>query len=288
MFRRKLTRWALVVLAGASALAIAPAPSSRAAIHAGGCRPTVLIGSTDLDPVGEDPCPGIRPGAWVEGSVGRCTVNFIFSDGKRLMAGTAGHCVKKVGEVVSSVSLHRDIGRVVYRIRKSFFKDFALIGVYPELWSDVDPEACVWGGPTGIASGPQSEYSEIRHMGYGYALGYVPMSENAQPLTYARRGIAPHLDDPEQMHFLGTVAGGDSGSGAYLADGSALGVITVIEASVSTSDGVRGLVGGGRLDFLMGMASRALRRPLYLVTANGGLAGPVMSVPAPADERGQP
>lgn len=250
---------------------LGPLPSA-AASHPDSkvCVSATLIGSSN-DAPGQDPCPGIRPGAWISTSRGRCTINFIFSDRSRLFAGTAGHCVKKVGESVSSVSLHDNIGRVAFRIKRGFYRDFALIEIHRKLAEEVDPNACVWGGPTGIAEGPQADYSRILHMGYGYGLGYIPTTDNPQSITYARRGVAPQIEDPRQMHFLGLVSPGDSGSGAYLEDGRALGVITVLGASVSP-DGARGVVGGGRLPYLMHLASRRLHRPIYLVTADGALA----------------
>ena len=261
----------VLVTASLAVLAGSHSPAEASPSEGSSCRLHLLGAQTGgtLD----DPCPGIRPGAWIESSQGRCTINFIFSDKRRIYAGTAGHCVKP-GEVVNSLSLERPIGRVAFRVKRSYFHDFALIAVYPELQAEVDSEACSWKGPTDIASGPQPDLSEVRHMGYGYGLGYVPTTERGQPLTYARRGIAPHLKDPGEMHFVGTVAPGDSGSGAYLADGRALGVITVLEASVSTWDGVQGSVGGGRLDALMKLVSHRMGNPLYLVTSDGRLVSP--------------
>lgn len=237
------------------------------------CQGSNLV-ATHQDPGGSDPCPGIRPGAWISSSVGRCTINFIFSDKRSMFAGTAGHCVKRVGEKISATAPDITIGRVALRINRGYYRDFALIAIKRKLWSRVDPKACAWGGPVGLAVGTQDDLAEVRHMGYGYGLGYVPGTESGQPATYARRGVAPRLSDPEKIHFLGVVSPGDSGSGAYLKDGRALGVITVLEASLSSSEGVRGTVGGGRLDFLLELASKRMRRPIHLVNADGTLVTP--------------
>lgn len=212
----------------------------------------------------------VRPGSRIAGSRGRCTINFVFSDRSSLYAGTAGHCVRQ-GESIYSYALGRALGRVVFKIHEGYYRDFALIEIYPELRSRVDPAAGAVPGPTRIAAKNIQEPTEVQHLGYGYGLGYIPWTDERQPVTYVRRGLALSLDDPRELHFLGAVAPGDSGSGAYLPDGAALGVITVAEVEISTDEGAKGTVGGGRLRPLLRAAASDLGVPIYLVTTDGSL-----------------
>lgn len=255
----------LTGLVAAAALALAAAPAGASVVEGAASCPA-SPGSRQ----GQPSCEFVRPGSRIAGSNGRCTINFIFSDRSNLYAGTAGHCVRK-GESIYSFTLQRALGRVVFKLHDSYYRDFALIEIYPELKPHIDPAAGLVPGPTGIAGNSDEGPTEVQHLGYGYGLGYVPATDERQPATYARRGLALSLQDPRELHFVGAVGPGDSGSGAYLNDGSVLGVITVAEVEVSTANGARGTVAGGRLRPLLRAADRALGSQIYLVTSDGAL-----------------
>jgi hypothetical protein len=103
---------------------------------------------------------GIRPGAWVIAPYG-CTMNFVFTKSSRYAIGAAGHCVDKVGDTVTLVTLAPgtenpvlvDIGQVIARHENGIGDDFALVSIRPELNEWVFPTTAVIGGRAGNASG---------------------------------------------------------------------------------------------------------------------------------------
>lgn len=162
------------------------------------------------------PCSGrISPGARISTPVGLCSLNFLYTDQNNVWyAGSAGHCFRATGER-ASISGIGGIGTVVYRINSGVGSDFALIRIDSEDVGKIDPSMCHWGGPTqDTASG----HSVVRHYGYGV---FYDMTPN----TRARTGTTYSIGS-SSFTFAGTVTSGDSGSGARLLDGEALGAIT--------------------------------------------------------------
>jgi hypothetical protein len=147
---------------------------------------------------------GIRPGSWEIGPYG-CTMNFVFRKSGALGIGTAGHCVDKTGQHVTLITLAPgsgnpvlvDIGTVVARQESGVGNDFALVSIYPSLYSWVSATTAVVGGPCGAYNGS----------------GVVSVSN---PF----RGIGPAAFGPETVwhygHGLAIGTGGTPRAGAAL------------------------------------------------------------------------
>jgi hypothetical protein len=167
-------------------------------------------------PVGTSPCPGVRPGAFVNSETGQCTFNAAFSgsDG-HLYIGTAGHCILgespvggDVGEEswapgtgpVASDGAGAPIGRFAYAILQDP-KDFALI----ELDGGVplNAQMCHFGGPTAINSDQPTGPVVLHHYGNGIGLG---------TLLPARTGVALGMPDPDHVFAQAAAVPRDSGS----------------------------------------------------------------------------
>ena len=103
---------------------------------------------------------GIRPGAWMVSPYG-CTMNFVFRKSGARGIGTAGHCTDKTGQHVILLTLAPgngnpvlvDIGTVVARQDGGIGNDFALVSIYPALWSWISPTTAAVGGPCGAYTG---------------------------------------------------------------------------------------------------------------------------------------
>jgi hypothetical protein len=119
---------------------------------------------------------GIRPGSWEIDPYG-CTMNFIFQNGSSYAIGTAGHCVDKIGQNVTLVTLAPgganpvlvQIGPVIARHENGIGDDFALVAIPSTLNSWVFPTEAVVGGPCGLYSGFGPE--TVEHYGHGLAIG---------------------------------------------------------------------------------------------------------------------
>jgi hypothetical protein len=118
---------------------------------------TPLAAPTDAPLPGE---VGIRPGSWMISPYG-CTMNFVFQKSGALGIGTAGHCTDRTSEHVILLTLAPgngnpvlvDIGTVVARADGGVGNDFALVSIYPSLWSWVSATTAVVGGPCGAYTG---------------------------------------------------------------------------------------------------------------------------------------
>jgi hypothetical protein len=119
---------------------------------------------------------GIRPGAWMLFPAG-CTMNFVFRSGASFAIGTAGHCVSRVGEPVTLLTVAPgtsnpvlvNVGNVLKRADGGIGNDFALVSVNPVLNPWVDPTIAVIGGPCGQFTG--SGIQTVFHYGHGLVIG---------------------------------------------------------------------------------------------------------------------
>lgn len=164
---------------------------------------------------------GIRPGSWMIGPYG-CTMNFVFARGSRLGIGTAGHCTDSLRQDVDLLTLAPpgnnpvlvDVGKVVARHDNGIGDDFALVEIYPELYSWVSATTAVIGGPCGAyyGSGPET----VWHYGHGLAIGTGGTPRAGVSLMW------------QQDAFGWDSAGifGDSGSPVRVTDLKAAGVLT--------------------------------------------------------------
>lgn len=163
---------------------------------------------------------GIRPGQLliIEGGT-LCTSNFVFTSGGNFFIGTAGHC-GEVGDQVTMLYLPGglvNIGNVVLSTGDAGIgNDFALISINPALSGDVSPSMAHWGGPTGVYTG--SAPAVVVHSGWGAVIG-----TGGTP----RAGIGVDFEGPD-WRFAGAITPGDSGSGATVFGGPAVGNITHI------------------------------------------------------------
>ena len=119
---------------------------------------------------------GIRPGAWMIAPAG-CTMNFVFQQGGSFAIGTAGHCVSRVGEPVTLLTLAPgtenpvlvNVGSVISLRDNGIGDDFGLVSIRPELNPWVDPTIAVVGGPCGTYAGAGPE--TVWHYGHGLGIG---------------------------------------------------------------------------------------------------------------------
>ncbi|HET6403519.1 MAG TPA: hypothetical protein VFH78_02635 [Candidatus Thermoplasmatota archaeon] len=156
-------------------------------------------------------CAVIYPGAKALTPIGQCTLNFVVTDGVELYVGTAGHCVRGVGDRV------RVPGVVFGTVVQSAYgggRDWAFVRVDPEDRHLVDPTLATWGGPRGAREAMPGEV--VVHHGWGASLGQVDET----------RGRAGVVVAPVHRGFIyaGSVDSGDSGSPVMLATGEAAGI----------------------------------------------------------------
>lgn len=228
---------------------------------------------------------GIGPGSalqmGVDGIDSVCTAAFLLRDpttGAYYLS-TAGHCLVRdpedpttvTGETHPELALNRvdiclagclnnglSLGTYVSLVAQDGFHpvayaksggigaDFGLIRLPAEVHDQLRPALPQWGGPVGVADGSTGDL--VVHYGHGTLL--VPGVVAVVTRTPADQGrIAVHGgEDGESFSALGHVTGGDSGSGASLAEpdpvegarGTAgLGVIThsIVYAGAPTFSG---------------------------------------------------
>ena len=236
-------------------------------------------------PVGIGPCPGARPGAFVEVHISAddtsaCTLNFAFKGVDRAgrvsrYIGTAGHCAlptdnpadhsagerrwaNGTGPIAYDGAGNR-IGRVSYAILEGDY-DFALIRVANGV--PLSPRMCTFGGPTGINSSRTTETTYLEHHGQGS--GYdltVP----------GRTSVADGMPNRFHVFANGPSSPGDSGGPVISQDGRAVGVIVtggVHVGPVIDPDAVdAGVIGITRLGPVLARAEYIMRSDLTLLRA---------------------
>ena len=221
--------------------------------------------------------PGIRPGQWLvtvtTNPVGFawCSANFVFQSGGTLGLGTAGHCaaddaIGQYPDVTAYVNPplgqgqpgFYHIGTFVLAHNNDVGDDFAMIQLYPQYASWVNPTMPVWGGPTGVYTSTLPTVAE--HFGHGLVVG-----TGGTP----RAGVCPILDARNGGAFAwyGAGAPGDSGSGVKAVTGEALGNFT----HIVVLDGIPG-------EILPGMLAGTTMTKILQVAGgwslvNGGLVG---------------
>lgn len=167
--------------------------------------------------------PGIRPGQWLlsldTDGIGFawCTANYVFKKRSTFGLGTAGHCAAKdalsgfpdvTAYVVPPPSSGKlpgiyHIGRFVLSHDNGVGDDFAMIAIYSQFNSWMNPTMPVWGGPTGVKR--DTAPTVVEHFGHGTAVG-----TGGTP----RAGVAPIWDarGGDAFAWYGVGAPGDSGS----------------------------------------------------------------------------
>jgi hypothetical protein len=139
---------------------------------------------------------GIRPGSMAVFPYG-CTMAFVLRKSGKLAIATAGHCVDKVGQHVTLVTIAPgtdnpvlvDIGAVVERkfTESKLAPDYAIVAIRPALYDWVFPTIAEVGGPCGAYTGngvaqvpvptvfkgqePQVEPEVLFHYGHGLGIG---------------------------------------------------------------------------------------------------------------------
>ena len=164
---------------------------------------------------------GIRPGSWMISPAG-CTMNFVFRKSGAYAIGTAGHCVDKTGQPVVLLTLAPgrgnpvlvEIGNVLAMRDNGVGDDFALVSIYPALYSWVSPTIAVVAGPCGgyYGSGPET----VAHYGHGLVIGTGGTPRAGVALSW--RATAFGWD--------GAAIFGDSGSAVRVTDLKAAGDLT--------------------------------------------------------------
>jgi hypothetical protein len=191
---------------------------------------------------------GIRPGAWMIEPYA-CTMNFIFAKGQKLGIGTAGHCTDGLRQSVVLLTLAPggsnpvliDVGKVVARHDNGVGDDFALVEIYPALYSWVSETTAVIGGPCGayFGSGPET----VWHYGHGLAIGSGGTPRAGVALTW----------QADAFGWDGAAIFGDSGSPVRVTDFKAAGDLTHLV--VDEPDWVPSTIVGTRIGKILKIAS---------------------------------
>ncbi|HVF13044.1 MAG TPA: hypothetical protein VM942_00525 [Acidimicrobiales bacterium] len=226
-----------VSTAARTAASITTSVSTAGGPAATGGRPWTLAGhrcrlvatgrpTESLSPLaGGETCPGVRPGSSVLTPIGQCTLNFLWraTDGRDYI-GTAGHCLLEGTNVTRAVfppgegptardSSGRRIGEFAYAALDDV-SDFALVRLDPGVGAS--PQVCLFGGPTGLDTGPLPPLSTLQHVGRGSLTG---------SLAPGRTQLALDSSGTRVLTGLGVASPGDSGSPVVGPDGRAVGVL---------------------------------------------------------------
>ena len=202
-------------------------PDLQASVATG--RPTPAPASAVGPDVPLSGYVGIRPGSEMIAPYG-CTMNFVFGSPGSYSIGTAGHCVDKVGQPVTLLTIAPGtppsvqnlvlvtIGTVQKRVDNGIGADFALVSIKPELQSWVFPTIPQVGGPCGVYTGdglteqqvPVKGHAtldageQIFHYGHGVGIGTGGTARTGHGLYF----------EPKAFWWAGSVIFGDSGSAA--------------------------------------------------------------------------
>jgi hypothetical protein len=212
---------------------------------------------------------GIRPGAWlITISTGRnigfasCSANFVFVKNGTYGLGTAGHCaandalgaypdvtayvVPPVGSGALPGFYH--IGKFVLSRNNGVGDDFAMISIYPQYQSWVNPTMPYLGGPTSVYT--SNTPTVVKHIGHGLVVGTggTPRAGIA-PVWTARSGRA--------FGWYGVGAPGDSGSAVNVVTGEGAGNFThiIIQDLEEGNEYLPGMLAGTRLTYILQVAT---------------------------------
>jgi len=169
----------------------------------------------------------IQPGAEVNSSIGQCTLNYVFRNGGTLYIGTAGHCSKDVGDVMTDKNGAR-IGTVAFRI-ESGDDDFTLIAIDPARYGEVNPAVRNWGGPTGSTVSTLTNTGDVLLLS-GYGLAFSTLAQ-----TRGRPGVL--ADDTPTLYLaeLPSIFGDSGGPVIEASTGKALGIVSGIGLTIPPS-----------------------------------------------------
>ena len=212
---------------------------------------------------------GIRPGTWLvtvtTNPVGFawCTANFVFAKKSTYGLGTAGHCAAKdalgaypdvtayvVPPAGQGAPGFYHVGRFVLSRNNGVGDDFAMIAIYPQYASWVNPTTPVWGGPTDVYA--SSAPTVVKHFGHGLVVG-----TGGTP----RAGVAPvwTARDGRAFAWFGAGTPGDSGSAVNVVTGEGAGNFTHIVIYDGTNKDpvgeiLPGMLTGTRLTYILRIA----------------------------------
>jgi hypothetical protein len=229
--------------------------------------------------------PGIRPGQWLvtvtTNPVGFawCSANFVFKSGADFGLGTAGHCAAKdalgaypdvtayvvppPGATCSGSPClpgFYHIGTFALSHNNGVGDDFAMVKLYPQFNSWVNPTMPVWGGPTGANTSTLP--TVVKHFGHGTVVGTGGTPRAGVAYTFTARG-------GNAFGWYGVGAPGDSGSGVVTALGPAAGNFT----HIIISDGIPGELLPGTL------AGTTISKILSIATGWSLVDGSLIPVP---------
>lgn len=217
----------------------------------------------------------IQPGASITTDGASCTLNWIYDGagdlGGNVYAGTAAHCVERVGQEVWLATT--SLGAPIERIGEVAFRgdpdtagrDYAFIQIDDEDLGQVDP---AMKGHPGIPTGLSQDYLVGDLMQFsGHGVGF----HLTEPTQEERQGVL-NWTDGVQHQIIGGVSPGDSGGPvADLTDGgTAFGIVATVGVGVNTGALTIATVGEGgpNLDFvLQDAADRGF--PVTLRTVGG-------------------
>lgn len=178
-------------------------------------------------------CAGISPGDELNVGDLRCTLAFLLADKTGLYFATAGHCIKE-GELASvpgvgplgTGALHYLDPETGAETDGSPGNDFGLILIDEANYDKLNPKMCGFEGPTGIYDATPGS-GGVNHWGHGAVFG------DLGPTTQKRQGLNLENNNTA-FYWTGAGVPGDSGSGVLADDGRALGVLTHLQAGVTT------------------------------------------------------
>jgi hypothetical protein len=208
---------------------------------------------------------GIRPGTWLisldtEGiGFAWCTANFVFRKKNAYGLGTAGHCAAKdalggyedvTAYVVPPAGQGAPgiyhIGKFVLSRDNGVGDDFAMVQIYPQYSSWMNPTMPVWGGPTGVYTADTP--TVVKHFGHGLVVG-----TGGTP----RAGVAPiwTARDGDAFAWYGVGMVGDSGSAVNVVTGEGAGNFThIVILDGIPGEILPGMLAGTRLTHILELA----------------------------------
>lgn len=212
---------------------------------------------------------GIRPGQWlITIQTGRtigfasCTANFVFQKQGTYGLGTAGHCAANDAlggfpEVTAyvvppptsgSLPGFYNIGKFSMSRNNGVGDDFAMISIYPQYNSWMNPTMPYLGGPTGVYT--SNAANVVKHFGHGLGVGAGGTPRvGVAPVWTARSGRA--------FGWYGVGMVGDSGSAVNVATGEGAGNFThiVIQDLEEGNELLPGMLTGTRLTTILQVAN---------------------------------